>query len=81
MTTTYTTYDEAYDAGTEWIDNTQRHEMLDFLMETASPEFKDNLVNEMVNWMGASDFADFFKHIRRHWDIKTPQELDYLMNH
>jgi hypothetical protein len=55
--------------------------MMDFLMETASPEFKDNLVNEMVKFMSDKDFAEFFSHLRRNWGVMTPQELDYAMNH
>ena len=80
MTTTYTTQDEAYDAGQEWIKESNRFEKLDYLMETASIEFKDTFLNEIVQWMGEDDFDNFFKHLCRNWDIKTPQELDYLMN-
>jgi len=79
-TTTYKDADEAYDAGTEWVDSTDRHEKLDFIMETASVEFKDTFLNEIVQWMGEDDFSEFFKHLRRNWDIKTPQELDFDMN-
>ena len=79
-TTEYKDADEAWEAGNVWVRQTDRHEKLDYLMETASPEFKDNIVNEMVRWMGEEDFSEFFKHLRRNWDIKTPQELDYEMN-
>jgi hypothetical protein len=80
MTTTYKDADEAWEAGNEWIDTTRRSEKLDYLMETASVEFKDTLLNEIVQWMGEDDFDEFFKHLRRNWEIKTPQELDYAMN-
>ena len=80
MNTTYKDADEAWEAGNEWIRQSDRWEKLDYLMETASPEFKDNIVNEMVRWMGQDDFNEFFNHLRRNWDIKTPQELDYDMN-
>ena len=80
MTTTYKDADEAYDAGNEWMKTSNRHEMLDFLMETASPEFKDNLVNEMVKFMSDKDFADLFNHLRRNYGVLTPQELDFNMN-
>ena len=40
--------DQAYDAGTEWIDKSDRFEKLDYIMETASVEFKDNFLNELV---------------------------------
>lgn len=80
MTTTHTTQDEAYDAGQEWIKESDRFEKLDYLMETCSSDFKDTLLNEAVRWMGEDDFSEFFKHLCRNWEIKTPQELDYLMN-
>ena len=79
-TTEYNTIDEAWEAGNNWVNSTSRHEMLDFLTETASPEFRDNLLNEMVNYMSAKDFADFFNHLRRNYGVLTPQELDFNMN-
>jgi hypothetical protein len=80
MTTTYPNTDQAYEAGTEWIRMSDRHEKLDFLMETASPEFKDNLINELINFIHEDDMDKFFKHLRKTWCIKTPPELDYEMN-
>ena len=79
-TTEYNTIDEAWEAGNQWVRESDRHEMMDFLMETASPEFKDNLVNEMVKFMSDKDFAEFFSHLRRNWGVLTPQELDFNMN-
>jgi hypothetical protein len=80
MTTTYKSADEAWEAGNQWIQDTRRWEKLDYLMETATPEFKDNLVNEMVKFMSDKDFAEFFSHLRRNWGVLTPQELDFNMN-
>ena len=80
-TTEYNTIDEAWEAGNEWVNSTNRFEMLDFLTETASPEFRDTLLTEMVNYMSDKDFAQFFNHLRRNWNVLTPQELDYAMNH
>jgi uncharacterized 2Fe-2S/4Fe-4S cluster protein (DUF4445 family) len=80
MTTTYKSADEAYDAGTEWIDSSDRFEKLDYIMETASVEFKDNFLNELVQWMSGEDFSEFYMHLRRNWNIKTPPELDYAIN-
>lgn len=80
MNTTYKSADEAREAGNEWIDTTRRSEKLDYLMETATIEFKDNFLNEIVQWMSEDDFDEFFKHLRRNWDILTPMELDYRMN-
>jgi hypothetical protein len=79
-TTEYNTIDEAWEAGNEWVKTSNRHEMLDFLTETASPEFRDTLLTEMVKYMSDKDFADFFNHLRRNWGVLTPQELDYNMN-
>ena len=80
MTTTYKDTDEAWEAGNEWVRTSDRWEKLDFLMETASPEFKDQLVQEMVMWMGEDDYNEFFNHLRRNWGVRTPQELEYDMN-
>ena len=79
MNTTYPNADEAYLAGSEWIRMSDRHEKLDFLMETASPEFKDNLINELINFIHEDDMDKFFKHIRKTWGYLTPPELDYGM--
>ena len=79
--TTYPNADEAYDAGTEWIDKSDRFEKLDFIMETASVEFKDNFLNELVQWMGDEDFSEFFKHLRKNWGFMTPPEIAYVNEH
>jgi hypothetical protein len=78
--TTYQTRDEAWEAGNEWVRESDRWEKLDLLMETASPEFKDNLVNELVKFMGQHDFNEFFNHLRRNWGMLTPQEMEYEAN-
>ncbi len=80
MNNTYKDENEAYNAGSEWIDTANRFEKLDYLMETSSIEFKDNFLNEIVQWMGEEDFSEFFKHLRRNWGTLTPMELDYRMN-
>jgi hypothetical protein len=80
MTTTYKSADEAWEAGNQWIDSTRRSVKLNYLLETSTQEFKDKLLDEIVQWMGEDDFSEFYKHLRRNWDIKTPQELDYDMN-
>jgi hypothetical protein len=49
-------------------------------METASIELRDNFINEIVQWMSDEDFSEFFKHLRKNWGFKTPQELDHAMN-
>lgn len=79
-TTEYKDADEAWEAGNEWVKDSRRHEKLDFLTETATPELTDNLLNEMVQWMGEDSFNEFFNHLRRNWNIKTPQEFNYEMN-
>lgn len=73
-----TTLEEQNEA---WFNDTNRHEKLEYLYETCSEDFiKNNLVQEMVTWMGEDDFDAFFKHLARHWEIKTPAELDELMS-
>jgi uncharacterized protein YPO0396 len=80
-TTEYNTIDEAWEAGNEWVKTSSRHEMLDFLTETASPEFRDTLLTEMVNYMSDKDFAQFFNHLRRNYGVITPQEIAYVNEH
>jgi len=64
-----------------WHNNTRRHEKLEWLQESCSQDFLDNhLMHEMVTWMGEDDFDAFFKHIKCHWEIMTPPELELAMN-
>jgi hypothetical protein len=72
--------DKAWEAGNRWVQTSNRWEKLDFLMETASSEFKDQLVQEMVRWMGEDDYNEFFNHLRRNWGVLTKPELEYEMN-
>lgn len=79
--TTYNTKDEAWEAGNEWVRESDRWEKVDFLEETCSADFlQENLLREIVKFMGEQDFKDFFNHLRRNWGILTPQELDYEMH-
>lgn len=79
--TEYKDADEAWEAGNEWVRATDRWDKLEYLEETCSSEFKEKtLLHEVVKFMGENDFDEFFNHLRRNWDIKTPQELDYAMN-
>jgi hypothetical protein len=79
-TTTYKNADEAWEAGQEWIDKSHPWEKLDYLQESCTKDFLENhLMEEMVRWMGEDDFSEFFKTLCRHWEIKTPPELDYAM--
>lgn len=80
MNTTYKDADEAWEAGNEWIKQSNKWEKLDFLMETASPEFKDNIINEIMKYVYEYQFNEIFEHLRRNWGIKTAPELDYEMN-
>jgi hypothetical protein len=78
-TTEYKDVDEAWEAGNEWVQATNRWDKLDYIKET-SPELQESLVNEMARFMSEESFNEFFTHLRRNWDVKTPQELDYAMN-
>jgi len=72
---------QAWEAGQEWIKQSGRFEKMEYLQETCSKDFlESHLMDEMVKWMGEEDFSEFFQHLCRNWDIKTPQELDHLMN-
>ena len=80
-TTEYKDADEAFEAGNEWVQATNRWDKLEYLEETCSSDFLEKtLLHEVVKFMGEDDFREFFKHLRQNWDIKTPQELDYAMN-
>ena len=79
--TEYASYDEAWEQGNDWVRKSDRWEKLDFLQEVCSSDFLEKtLLHEVVKFMGQDDFNEFFNHLRRNWDIKTPQELDYEMN-
>lgn len=58
-----------------------RFEKLDWLVETCGESFVQNeLVQEMVRWMGENEFEEFYDHLCRHWEIaKGPKELNELM--
>lgn len=72
---------QAWEAGQEWIKQSSRFEKMEYLQETCSKDFlESHLMDEMVKWMGEEDFSEFFQRLCRNWDIKTPQELDHLMN-
>ena len=58
-----------------------RFDKLEWLRETTTEEFQtDTLVDEMVRWMGEDDFNKFYETLCRHWDIKSPEELNAFMN-
>ncbi len=80
-TTEYKDADEAWEAGNEWIRNSDKWEKLEFMSETLSTEFmQETLPLELMKFMKESEVNEFFQHLRRNWDMKTPQELDYAMN-
>jgi hypothetical protein len=79
--TTYQTPDEAWEAGNEWVRESDRWEKLEYLQETCTTDFVEKeLLHEVVKFMGQDDFNEFFNHLRRNWGINTPQELEYEMN-
>ena len=58
-----------------------RFEKMEWLEETTTEEFFNIILREeMVRWMGEEDFSEFYERLCRHWDIKTPEELNTLMN-
>ena len=82
MNDTYKDADEAWEAGQEWIERSNKWEKMEYLKETCSNEFYQEctLLDEMVRWMDEDDFSRFFEKVCRDWDIKTPQELEYSMH-
>jgi hypothetical protein len=81
-TTEYKDADAAWEAGNNWVRDTDRWDKLEYLKEVTSDDFMDRraLLHEVVKFMREDDFDKFFNHLRRNWDIKTPQEIDYAMN-
>ena len=76
-------HDEAWEAGNQWVRDSDRWEKLDFLKETCSEEFMNNpsgLISEMIRWMDEDQFDAFFNNLRRHQYVQTPQELELSMN-
>ena len=58
-----------------------RFEKLEWLRETTTENFQSEiLVEEMIRWMGEDDFNEFYERLCSHWDIKSPEELNALMN-
>lgn len=58
-----------------------RWEKIEWLKETTSQDFQENnLLDEMVSWMGESDFNKFYDHLCSCWNIaRTPTEMDAIM--
>ena len=59
-----------------------RFEKIEWLRESCTEEFmQQNLLDEMVMWMGEDDFNRFYEHLCSCWGIaETPEELNELMN-
>ena len=59
-----------------------RVEKLEWLRESCTEEFvHQQLLDEMVMWMGEEDFNRFYDHLCSCWDIaKTPEELNVMIN-
>jgi hypothetical protein len=80
-TTEYKDADEAWEAGNEWIKQSDKWEKLEFLKETCTTEFlQETLPHELMKFMNEFEVNEFFNHLRRNWAVMTPQELDYDMN-
>ena len=79
---TTTTEDQIEEANEAWMQETNRHDKLEYLLETCSSEhIKDcTFLTELVQWMGEDDFDEFFKRHCSLWNIKTPAELEHAMN-
>lgn len=78
-TTTEQTIEKANEA---WMNETNRHDKLKYLLENCSSEHikECTLLTEIVSWMGEDNFDKFFERHCSCWNIKLPAELDYAMN-
>jgi len=58
-----------------------RHEKLEFLLETCSENFiKDcTVIRSMIDWMGEDDFNEFFDKLCRDWQIMNQEQLNDLL--
>ena len=82
MNNTTTTDDQVEEANEAWMNETTRHDKLEYLLEVCSSEhIKDcTFLTELVQWMGEDDFDKFFKRHCSLWNIQTPAELKHAMN-
>jgi len=83
METTYKTYEEARNAGSEWVRKSNRWEKFEYLKKACPPDFinqSSGLMFEMVRSMGEPQFDELFNSLRRHKIVKTPQEIEFESN-
>lgn len=55
-----------------------RFEKMNFLRETTPVEFHTkNVFEEMLCWIGESDFNEFYEHLCSCWNVcRNPEELE-----
>ena len=55
-----------------------RFEKMEFLQETTTVDFHTKTVfEELVSWMGESDFSKFYDNLCSNWDVcRSHEELD-----
>ena len=82
MNNNTTTDDQVEEANEAWMNETTRHEKLEYLLEVCSSEhIKDStFLRELVQWMGEDVFDKFFKRHCSCCNILTPAELEHAMN-
>lgn len=79
--TEYKDSDTAWEAGNEWIKQSNKWEKLQHLRDTCSTEFlQETLLEEAMQYLFEYQVNEIFERLRSNWDIKTPQELDHAMN-
>jgi hypothetical protein len=77
----YQSPSEAAQAGAEWIKNSTAEDKLCFLKGCSSCTSLDTiLLSEMIEFIGQDGFNKFFCYLQRKWDIKTPQEFDFMLD-
>jgi hypothetical protein len=56
---------------------TTRFEKMEWLFESCGEKHvMDNVLPELVNWMGHDEFSKFYEFHCRVWGIKSAEELD-----
>ena len=59
------------------MNTTTRFEKMEWLFESCGEHHvNNNVLPELVNWMGHDEFNKFYQHHCRVWGIKSPEELN-----
>jgi len=63
------------------MNTTTRFEKMEWLYESCGEKHViNNVLPELINWIGHDDFNKFYERHCSLWDIKSPEELNELIN-